>query len=286
MWVGGDADGEGVAGDAPGYVVREGGVGGAAGGNGVGAAGVFCKYYPGYIKMYAECAAPMTAMLNGNRKETKKGSKKALVRNDVSDHAFEGSKQALLSAVGLHLVDSERGFVLRTDASDYADGVVLEQVLNDGRHVPGAFWRRVLAEGQRLKLKPREKEASATVMALRKMPGYIALHPVTVYTDHQSLQLWHNEHVETPSGPASGRAKWHETLAEFDLTVVYLPGKDHTVADCFSRWPYPASKGMIDVSTHCYEAETAEAKKIIDIERLMDEDGVKFFVVMEADAPL
>ena len=39
----------------------------------------FCNYYSGYIKMYAEYAAPMTAMLKGNREETKKGSNKAVV---------------------------------------------------------------------------------------------------------------------------------------------------------------------------------------------------------------
>ena len=74
----------------------------------------------------------MTTMLKGNREETKKGSKKALVWTEESDRAFEGMKQALLSAVGLHLVDPDRGFVLRTDASDYAIGAVLEQVLDDG----------------------------------------------------------------------------------------------------------------------------------------------------------
>ena len=123
-------------------------------------------------------------------------------------------------------------------------------------------------------------------MALRKWAGYIALHPVTVCTDHQSLQSWHKEHVDTPSGPASRRARWHETLAKFDLTVVYVPGKDNTVADCLSRWAYPASKGMTDVSAHGDEAETAEAKRIIEMERLMEEEGVKCFVVMAADAPL
>ena len=126
----------------------------------------FCNYYSGYIKMYAEYAAPMTTMLKGNREETKKGSKKALVWTEESDRAFEGMKQALLSAVGLHLVDPDRGFVLRTDASDYAVGAVLEQVLDDGRHVPVAFWSRVLAEGQRRTWTPREKEAYAIVMAL------------------------------------------------------------------------------------------------------------------------
>ena len=117
-----------------------------------------CNYYSGYIKMYAEYAAPMTTMLKGNREETKKGSKKALVWNEDSDRAFEGMKQALLSAVGLHLVDADQGFFLRTDASDHAVGAVLEEVLDDGRHVPVDFWSRVLAEGQRRTWTPREKE--------------------------------------------------------------------------------------------------------------------------------
>ena len=246
----------------------------------------FCNYYSGYIKMYAEYAAAMTTMLKGNREETKKGSKKALVWTPESDRAFEGMKQALLSAVGLHLVDPDRGFVLRTDASDYAVGAVLEQVLDDGRHVPVAFWSRVLAEGQRRTWTPREKEAYAIVMALRKWAGYIALHPVTVCNDHQSLQSWHKKDVDTPSGPASRRARWHETLAKFDLTVVYIPGKDNTVADCLSRWAYPASKGMTDISAHGDEAETAEAKRIIEIVRLMEEEGAKCFIVTAANAPL
>ena len=75
----------------------------------------FCNYYSGYIKMYAEYAAPMTTMLKGNREETKKASKKALVWTAESDRAFEGMKQALLSGVGLHLVAPDRGFVLHTD---------------------------------------------------------------------------------------------------------------------------------------------------------------------------
>ena len=92
--------------------------------------------------------------------------------------------------------------------------------------------------------------------------------------------------MDTPSGPASRRARWHETLAKFDLIVVYVPGKDNTVADCLSRWAYPATKGMPDVSAHGDEAETAEARRIIEMERMMEEEGVKCFVVMAADAPL
>ena len=44
-------------------------------------------------------------MLQGNREETKKGCNKSLVWSEKSDLAFEGMKQALLFAVGLHEVD-------------------------------------------------------------------------------------------------------------------------------------------------------------------------------------
>ena len=46
-------------------------------------------------------------MLKVNGEETKKGSKKALVWNEESDRCFEGMKLAVLSAVGLPLVDPD-----------------------------------------------------------------------------------------------------------------------------------------------------------------------------------
>ena len=67
---------------------------------------------------------------------------------------------------------------------------------------------------------------------------------MAVCTDQQILQLLHKKHVDTPSEAASRRAKWHETLAKFDLKLLYVPEKDNTVADCLSRRAYCASKGM------------------------------------------
>ena len=58
------------------------------------------------------------------------------------------------------------------------------------------------------------------------------------------------------------------------------------MTDCLSRWSYPASKGMTDISAHGDEAETAEAIQIIDMEHMIEEAGVKCFVVMAAEAPI
>ena len=166
----------------------------------------------------------------------RKGSKKKLAWTPEAEDAFNRLKERLLGQLGLFLVDPDKGFVLRTDASDYAVGAVLEQVRDDGTHGPVAFWSRILAEGQRRTWTARKKETYGIVCALRKWSGHIGLQPVVVCTDHQSLQSWHKEHVDTPSGPAARRARWHETFAKFDLSVVYVPGKDNTVADCLSRW--------------------------------------------------
>ena len=97
---------------------------------------------------------------------------------------------------------------------------------------------------------PRTKEAYAIVSALRKWAGHIGLQPVCVCTDHQSLRNWHTECVDTPSGPAARVARWHETFSKFDLSVVYVPGKDNKIADVLSRWVYPASRALQDVSVH------------------------------------
>ena len=110
--------------------------------------------------------------------------------------------------------------------------------------------------------------------------GFVLRTDVVVCTDHQSLQSWHKEHVDTPSGPAARRARWHETFAKFDLSVVYVPGKDNTVADCLSRWAYPAGKAWMDISSHGDAEGTEEAKRIIEMEKVMEQKGVKCFVVI------
>ena len=135
--------------------------------------------------------------------------------------------------------------------------VFLEQVRENGSHVPVAFWNRAWAEGQRRTWTAREKQMYATICALRKWSGHIGLQPIVVCTGHQSVQNWHKENVDTPSGPAARLAWWHETLAKFNLIVVYVPGKDNTVADCLSHRTYPAGKAWMDISMYGDTEETA-----------------------------
>jgi len=74
------------------------------------------------------------------------------------------------------------------------------------------------------------------------------------------------EHVDTPSGPRGRRARWHETLSQFDLEIKYIPGPDNVVPDALSRWAYPASSAREDVSFHGSEAAKQEVREMIQRE--------------------
>ena len=95
----------------------------------------FCNYYSGYVPMYAELSGPLHRMLQVGKFDGRKGSKKKLAWTPEAEDAFSRLKERLLGQLGLFLVDPDKGFVLRTDASDYAVGAVLEQIRDDGSHM-------------------------------------------------------------------------------------------------------------------------------------------------------
>ena len=161
--------------------------------------------------MFAELSGPLHKMLQVGKFDGRKGSKRTLAWTTEAEEAFEKLKRTLLSKLGLFLINPDRGFVLRTDASDYAVGAVLEQVREDGSHVPVALWSRVLAEAQRRTWTASEKETYAIICAMPKRSGHIGLQPIVVCTEHPSLQSWHKEHVDTPLGEAGH----HPTLAYY-----------------------------------------------------------------------
>ena len=99
----------------------------------------FCNYYSGYVPMYADLLGPLHKMLQVGKFDGRKGSKKKLAWTTEAQEAFDKLKEGLLGQLGLFLVDPDKGFVLRTEASDYDVGAVLEQVRCDGTHVRVAF---------------------------------------------------------------------------------------------------------------------------------------------------
>ena len=110
--------------------------------------------------------------------------------------------------------------------------------------------------------------------ALRKWASHIGLQPVCVCTDNQILRNRHTECVDTFSGPAACVARWHEAFGKFDLSVVYVPGKEKTIAYVLSYRVYPALRAFYDVSVHGDAKETELTKQLIDFERQCGEGSI------------
>ena len=117
-----------------------------------------------------------------------------------------------------------KNFIVHCDASYSGLGAVLMQE------------RNVIAYASR-QLKVHELnylthylELAAVVFALKQWRHYLYGVKCEVYTDHRSLQC-----VFTQKDWNLRQRRWMELLKDYDITILYHPGKANVVADALSR---------------------------------------------------
>ena len=88
----------------------------------------FANYYHTYIPIFAHTAGPLMDKLKVGREDRKKGSKKKVAHGPESRQAIEDVKKALLSSLQLFVVNPNKPFVLRVDASTREIRAALEQL--------------------------------------------------------------------------------------------------------------------------------------------------------------
>jgi hypothetical protein len=102
--------------------------------------------------------------------------------------AFDMIKEAITMAPILHIPNDTSPYRLETDSSDFATGVVLEQLGEDGLWHPVAFYSKSLNEHER-NYEIYNKELLAIIRALEEYRHYLKGHPdpFEIWTDHQNL---------------------------------------------------------------------------------------------------
>ena len=93
----------------------------------------FTNYYNTYIPNYGMLAARLQDKLKVPRAQGKKGSKVRISWEPEDVEAFEKLKKVLCGELVLQRVNPDKPYVLRTDASGYAVGAALEQLLDENR---------------------------------------------------------------------------------------------------------------------------------------------------------
>jgi hypothetical protein len=180
------------------------------------------NFYRKYIKDFSKIASPMSELL-------KKGHSIMDWTQD-QDHAFETLKTALTTAPCLVPFDPTKDTQVRVDACGTAIGAVLQQDHGKGLQ-PVAFDSRKLSPAEQ-RYHPRELELCALIHALKNWRHYLMGRRFQMITDHDSLKYLNTQPLLT------GRlARWAELIQDYDMEIIYKPGKTNAVADALSRKP-------------------------------------------------
>ena len=137
-------------------------------------------------------------------------------------------KEALQQTPVLQLADPSRGYIVTTDASDFAMGAMFSQVWDDGEH-PVAYESRKM-NATEMNYPTHEGELLVVIHALRVWRHSLLSKPFKIATDHHSLK-----YLMTKPNLSKRQARWVEMVAEFDFEVVHRPGRSNVVADALSR---------------------------------------------------
>ena len=176
-------------------------------------------YYSQYCKHYAEVSIPLRKLLHG------KGPFSMEREHEI---AILQLKSALVSEPVLAHPDWDLPFQIHCDASNYAIGVVLCQIIDGKERVIG-YYSRLLRDAEK-KYDTTQKECLAVVWAVKKLRPYLYGRPFIVKTDHASLKWLLN--LKDHNGRLM---RWALLLQDYTYVIMHRAGKAHANADALSR---------------------------------------------------
>ena len=178
-------------------------------------------FYRRFLPSYASVAAPLTDLL-------KKGAPNQLEWGPAQDAAFHQLKAALSSEPVLHLPDSNKQFIVRTDASDNGLGAMLLQGHEDGVF-PVMYLSRKLNAAER-NYSVVERECLAIVWAIGRLQLYLYGRSFVLQTDHRPLLYLDQAKLTNPRV-----MRWALALQPYRYRTESIRGSDNVGADHLSR---------------------------------------------------
>ena len=124
--------------------------------------------------------------------------------------AFETIKKKLIEVPVLAPVNMMVLFNLHTDASGYAVGAVLTQVLPEGEKVIHYLSRQV--SHTQVRWSTIEKQAYAIIFPINKLRPYLWGSPIPVFTDHRPLSSLFTSEMNNMQVQ-----RWAVIMSEYDI---------------------------------------------------------------------
>ena len=193
------------------------------------------NYYQKFLPNLSSVLAPLHKLLN---------SQSSWHWGKEQQKAFEQSKSFLKSSKLLVHYDDKKELTLACDASQYGLGAVLSHKMEDGSEHPISFASRTLTKAER-NYSNLEREALAVIFGVKKFHQYLYGRQFALETDHKPLESLFNVKKAIPVMAAARIQRWALTLAAYNYTIKYKPGKEHCNADALSRLPLPVTPRMM-----------------------------------------
>ena len=185
------------------------------------------NYYHKFLPNLSSTLSPLHILL-------RKGTKWNWTQNQQI--AFDKVKVLLQSDALLVHFDSTKPLLVYADASPYGVGAVLAHKMPDNSEKPIAFASHTLTPAER-NYSQLEKEALAIVYAVKRFHQYLYGTHFTLYSDHKPLERLIGEFQQIPPLASARIQHWALTLAAYQYTFKYKPGKSMSTADALSRLP-------------------------------------------------
>ncbi|GFW86882.1 hypothetical protein TNCV_2810371 [Trichonephila clavipes] len=144
--------------------------------------------------------------------------------------AFQRCKQALADAALLAHPSPSVPLALHVDASDYAIGGALHQVV-DSELQPLAFFSRKLTSSEK-SYSAYDRELLAIYSAIRHFRYMLEARDFTVFTDHKPLTYAFRQKSDKCS---PWQIRQLDFISQFTTNIVHIPGSDNIAADVLSR---------------------------------------------------
>ncbi|GFX18785.1 hypothetical protein TNCV_3019421 [Trichonephila clavipes] len=139
-------------------------------------------------------------------------------------------KQALADAALLAHPSPSAPLALHVDASDYAIGGALHQVV-DSELQPLAFFSRKLTSSEK-SYSAYDRELLAIYSAIRHFRYMLEARDFTVFTDHKLLTYAFRQKSDKCS---PRQIRQLDFISQFTTNIVHIPGSDNIAADVLSR---------------------------------------------------
>lgn len=228
------------------------------------------RRFLGMINFYRDCLpnqAQVQHELNKYLHNTKKNDKTPIEWTEKATEAFEKCRQSIQDATTLTHPVHRAPLNIMTDASDTGLGAVLQQKINN-KWKPLAFYSKSMSPTQR-RYSVYDRELLAIYTAIKHFRRLIEGNQVTVQTDHKPLSYALSKPSSNNDTPR--RERQLSFISQFCTDIIYLEGKQNTVADWLSR-----IEEIIIPSSINFEQLTDDQARDDDLESLKAKQNLTF----------